>query len=223
MPEQFNLYLVINLIAIAGPFFLSFDKKVAFYKKWSKLIYALIFLWSIYLPWDIFFAATEEWGFNPDYLIGLDLAFLPLEEWMFFIIIPYCFLFIYECIKAYFPKSEAKTELPFYFLFGIALGQFLHGGIYSYMNLVVIIFGFLISRKHLNQAFWYSYLITIGPFLIFNGILTGSVTPQPVVWYNTAAFSGVRIGTIPTEDFIYLLGMMLLCIKGWYWMDRKSE
>ncbi|ANQ48886.1 lycopene cyclase domain-containing protein [Flammeovirga sp. MY04] len=221
MPEQFNLYLIINFIALAGPFFLSFDKKVAFYKHWGKLLFSLIFLWTIYLPWDIFFTATDQWGFNPDYLIGIEFAFLPVEEWMFFLIIPYCFLFIYECVKAYFPSTTSKTEMPYYLLLGIAVSQTIHGGIYSYMNLIVILFGFLITRNSLTKAFWISYAITLFPFLIFNGILTGSITPSPVVWYNQAAFSGVRVGTIPSEDFIYLLGMMLLCIKGWYWMEKK--
>ncbi|NLR90571.1 lycopene cyclase domain-containing protein [Flammeovirga agarivorans] len=219
MPEQFNLYLIINVIAIAGPFLLSFDKKVAFYKKWPKLLVALSFLWAIYIPWDIFFAFSLEWGFNSDYLVGFEFLHLPLEEWMFFIIIPYCYLFIYECVKSYFPKTKEKTILPYYFFIGVALSQVYYGGIYSYINLLVVLLAFMLVRSKLNMAFWWSYLLTLLPFLIFNGILTGSITEDPIVWYNSAAFSDVRIGTIPSEDFIYLLGMMLLCFKGWTWKE----
>ena len=49
------------------------------------------------------------------------------------------------------------------------------------------------------------YLISFVPFIIVNGFLTRI----PVVWYNNAENLAVRITTIPVEDFIYLLGMLL--------------
>ncbi|AZQ61602.1 lycopene cyclase domain-containing protein [Flammeovirga pectinis] len=215
MPEQFNLYLYLNIIAILGPFVLSFDKKVAFYKHWPKLLPALFFLWAIYIPWDVFFTFMLYWGFNPDYLVKIEFLHLPLEEWLFFLIIPYCFLFIYEVVLAYFPSTKQKSFLPAYFFIGVAISQAYHGGMYSYFNLAVLLLALLVTFNQLNNAFWWTYVLTLIPFLLFNGILTGAITEEPVVWYNSGEFSDVRIGTIPSEDFIYLLGMLLLCIKGW--------
>ncbi|WP_044202048.1 MULTISPECIES: lycopene cyclase domain-containing protein [unclassified Flammeovirga] len=215
MPALSDIYLIINILALMGPLLLSFDKKVAFYKSWIRFIPAFFTMGVIYLPWDIIFTYMMYWGFNPDYLVGVSLFYLPLEEWMFFFIIPYCFLFIYECVIAYFPSTLKKTYLPAYFFIGVAISQAYHGGTYSTTNFYVVCIALVLVYKFLNQAFWWSYLITLFPFLIFNGILTGSFTPEPIVWYNSEVFSNIRVFTIPAEDFIYLLGMMLLCFRGW--------
>lgn len=215
MPELSDIYLIINVLAFLGPFFLSFDQKVAFYKHWVKFIPALFFMGAIYLPWDIIFAVNLYWGFNADYLWGFEFLHLPIEEWMFFFIIPYCFMFIYECIKAYFPSTIKKTYIPAYFFIGVALSQAYYGGIYSKVNLFVVCFALIIVYRYLDAAFWWSYLITLVPFLFFNGILTGGFTEDPIVWYNDACITTVRCFTIPAEDFIYLLGMMLLAFRGW--------
>jgi lycopene cyclase domain-containing protein len=42
-----------------------------------------------------------------------------------------------------------------------------------------------------------------------NGFLTGSWIHEQVVWYNNAENLGLRIGTVPIEDSIYALGMLL--------------
>ena len=47
------------------------------------------------------------------------------------------------------------------------------------------------------------------PFLIVNGILTGAVTDEPVVWYSVDHIMGPRIYTIPVEDLFYNYAMLL--------------
>lgn len=43
-------------------------------------------------------------------------------------------------------------------------------------------------------------------------IVNGFLTSKPVVFYNNMEFSGIRVGTIPLEDFIYNYGMLWLTI-----------
>jgi lycopene cyclase domain-containing protein len=104
-------YLFLNLVTLAGPFSLSFDKKVEFHKSWKYFAKAMLLTSSAYLLWDIWFTKTNIWFFNPKFLIGKYFINLPLEEYLFFIIIPYACLFIYACVKAYFPTFSLKKSL----------------------------------------------------------------------------------------------------------------
>ena len=51
--------------------------------------------------------------------------------------------------------------------------------------------------------FYLSYLIILIPFTLVNGVLTGYMTPDPIVWYNDAENLGIRFLTIPIEDYLY--------------------
>ena len=55
------------------------------------------------------------------------------------------------------------------------------------------------------SGFLLSYLVSFIPFVLVNGFLTR----LPVVWYNNMENLSLRFTTIPFEDFIYLLGMLL--------------
>ena len=57
--------------------------------------------------------------------------------------------------------------------------------------------------------FYFWHLI---PFFIVNGILTGTGIDQEVVWYNNTENLGIRMGTIPVEDSLYSLSLMLMNI-----------
>ena len=39
-----------------------------------------------------------EWWFSARYTLGLRLAGLPLEEWLFFLVVPVCALLTYEVL-----------------------------------------------------------------------------------------------------------------------------
>ena len=84
------------------PLALSFDRKVAFYKKWKALLPGLLFTAMVFVIWDVWFTREGVWSFNPDYLIGVYILNLPIEEWMFFFVVPFACVFIYECLIAYF-------------------------------------------------------------------------------------------------------------------------
>jgi hypothetical protein len=46
--------------------------------------------------------------------------------------------------------------------------------------------------------------------MLVNGILTGSFIEEPIVRYNNSENLSLRIGTVPIEDTVYNLSMLLL-------------
>ena len=74
---------------------------------------------------------------------------------------------------------------------------------------------FLIWQKHTKYMgrFYFSFLVIMLPFLIVNGILTGTFIEDEVVWYNNDENLGIRLGTIPIEDVFYGMLMLLLNIS----------
>jgi lycopene cyclase domain-containing protein len=65
--------------------------------------------------------------------------------------------------------------------------------------------------------FYLAYFVSLVPFLIVNGILTS----LPVVWYNNAHNLGIRLYTIPIEDTMYSL--LLLLMNVWLYEGIKNS
>lgn len=211
-------YFLILAAAIAGPIALSFDKKVAFYKKWKYLFLPVSIPALIYIGWDIYFTRMGVWSFNENYITGYKWAGLPIEEILFFFIVPYCCLFIYECIRCYFPRlsnsSVADLILKFLAVVLLITGLVFYQQYYTswtFVLLAIFISFIYLLRKYFVKfdalSFLISYLIILVPFLIVNGLLTSI----PVVLYNDAENLGIKVYTIPFEDIFY--GMLLVMMN----------
>lgn len=208
-------YFIILAASLAGPLALSFDKKVGFYRKWKWLFAAMIIPALLYIAWDIFFTSQGVWSFNEEYISGFKLVNLPIEEVLFFFIVPYCCIFIYECIRCYFPdlknKKTADRILQALAIALLVTGIFFYTKYYTSWTFILcalFIAAIYLFSNHFKgfdaTVFLVSYTIILIPFLIVNGFLTAI----PVVLYNDAENLGIRIYTIPFEDTFY--GMLLV-------------
>lgn len=214
-------YLLINLASMAFPFAFSFERTVRFVQYWRYLFPAMLITCIPFLLWDQFFSVHEVWGFNEKYVMPVRLGKLPLEEIMFFFAIPYASIFIYAAFNRYFPKNGffERSSLLFSVLFLIAslAGVVLfYDRWYTVVNcsfavLLLSLQLFFIKGAYMGK-FWRFYFIHLIPFFTVNGILTGTWLEEPVVWYNNAENVGIRIGTVPLEDTVYSLSLMLMNI-----------
>lgn len=225
-----SLYGWIILISLGGPLILSFDKKVAFYKSFNPLLIAIILVGIPFLLWDAYFTNLEVWGFTPAYLSGIYLGNLPLEECLFFLVVPFACVFIHEVLKAYFPQYEGK-RLAHIFAFTFTFSGFLFGIANldnAYTSSACILSSLLtIGLYFVNRSTWYpqfalTYLVALIPFLIVNGILTGAFTEEPVVWYSEQHIMGQRIITIPVEDLFYNYSLLLPVIAIFEKLRQRS-
>jgi len=211
-------YFLILVASLAGPLALSFDKKVAFYKKWKYLFPAMILPALIYIGWDIFFTSEGVWHFNEKYVTGIKIANLPVEEVLFFLLVPYCCVFIYECIRCYFPNLKNKRGADL-FLKGLAAVLLILAFVFRhryYPSWTFFLTAFYIIMIYASRDFFksfdalsflVSYAVILLPFMLVNGLLT----KIPVVIYNNAENMGIRIFSIPLEDIFY--GMLLTLLN----------
>ena len=113
------LYLIINLTAISLPFACSFEHRVRYFKKFLSLAPGFLSTIVFFIVWDIFFTKWGIWGFNKNYLMGLEFFALPLEEYLFFLCIPYSSLFIHFCKEKLTPKLKFSNLTTKFFVIGL--------------------------------------------------------------------------------------------------------
>ena len=80
-------------------------------------------------------------------------------------------------------------------------------------------FQMLKLRPRYMGRFYFTFAVLVIPFLLINSVLTGAFTQEGVVWYNDTHNLGMRIGTIPIEDFFYAMLMILMTITIMEWYE----
>jgi lycopene cyclase domain-containing protein len=217
--ENKFLYLTIDLTALFFTVLFSFLPNNRFYKNWRHLFPALILTAFIFIVWDILFTKMGIWGFNPDYVVGLYFANLPIEEVLFFFCIPYACVFTYHSINILIEKEITKTSedrlvtllIVVLFISGIInLGKWYTATTFISMSLFLLFLRWFVRPTYLGK-FLVAFLFILIPFFIINGILTGTGIKSPVVWYNDVENLSIRMGTIPIEDTFY--GMLLILMN----------
>jgi len=230
-------YFYVHIAIIIFPLILSFDKRVAYWRLWGVVLLAATIVAIPYLFLDHLFTSWGVWGFNETYIQErLKVGTLPLEELLFFITTPFSCLFIYVCIKEYFSFQKidktilkagvAIFSLSFIVLFYVYASN-IYIGLYSLLSIAALLIAYLVSKKDIVYMI-VSYMISIIPFVIINGALTGSFTKSPVVLYNDAEHIGIRLGSIPATDLVYAFSHLFFCfilfdvLKRWFIVGNKA-
>jgi lycopene cyclase domain-containing protein len=71
------------------------------YRQPLRLARAVLPVAVVFLAWDAIAIAARVWTYNPRYLTGLRLPLrIPLEELVFFLVVPVCGILTYGCVQA---------------------------------------------------------------------------------------------------------------------------
>ncbi|MBL7882671.1 MAG: lycopene cyclase domain-containing protein [Bacteroidia bacterium] len=220
-------YASLILFTLSYPLFKSFEDKISYASKWKYLFPGIISSAVFFIVWDILFTRMGVWEFNPDYILGLNFLHLPLEEWLFFIVVPFACVFIYEVMN-YFVKQDVLknytksiTLVLLVVLFTLAILNYQK--LYTFYTFLFLasflgIHLFILKSNYLGR-FYIAWLVCIIPFFIVNGILTA----MPVVIYNDNHNLGIRLYTIPIEDTFYGMLNILQVITIYEWLKKKNS
>lgn len=209
-------YLLINLGAISVPLIYSFHSKLKFNVNWKAALSAITLTLIPFIIWDAYFTDLGIWWFHNRYTLGPRILDLPIEEWMFFVCIPYASLFTYHCLKKLVPlqikQSTVRIIINVLTVFCVVAAIIFHDKAYTFTTAISLAIILVFTNYFLKVKWMAHFLLTFSiiliPFFIVNGLLTGWTLDEAVVNYNNNENVGIRLNTIPVEDVFY--GMLLL-------------
>ncbi len=213
-------YSAILFFTVIICFIASYDKRIHFNRHFGVFLKSAIIVAIPFIAWDIWFTAKGVWWFNTDYTLGIVLAGLPIEEWLFFICIPFSCIFTYFCFEKFFRLewlSGFNNLIVFISVIVCSVMALLHyDKIYTLITAIatlttLIYLHFIVRAEWIGKASLVFTVLMLG-FLPVNGVLTGTGLESPIVNYNPRDFLGVRILTIPIEDAVYGYTQFLLVL-----------
>lgn len=225
-PKNF-IYLSLMIFSIVIPIIQSFDKRKEYEKKIKYIIPSILITSFFFLIWDINFTRSGIWSFNCEYTLGKNIKGLPIEEWLFFPIVLYCCIFVYEIVKVDlarldYPKISNYLSILLILKFAL-ISFFFKQHLYTFLAFLLpaVFLSYIILRKLLNQyltKFYLAFVILLIPQLIIYGILAS----LPLVEYHPAHILGIRIFNIPIEDFAYFFLMILMVVSIYEFLKEKE-
>jgi lycopene cyclase domain-containing protein len=95
------VYLAILLACLLGTLPLEFLLGTRVYARWRQLVLTLVPVAALFTAWDLWAVHTGTWWYDRRYLLGATLpGRLPLEELLFFLVIPTCSILALEAVLA---------------------------------------------------------------------------------------------------------------------------
>jgi lycopene beta-cyclase len=95
--DSWQYLLVLGLcVAVTLPLELIGGARV--YRRPRALLATLTPVVAVFAGWDLLAVRRGDWWFSARYTLGLRVVSLPVEEWLFFLVVPVCALLTYEVL-----------------------------------------------------------------------------------------------------------------------------
>ncbi|MEZ0350814.1 lycopene cyclase domain-containing protein [Mycobacterium sp. pR1184] len=107
MSDRWQYLIVLGLcLAITAP--LEFFGP-GVYRQPLRLLRSVLPVAVVFLAWDAVAIAAGVWTYNTGYLSGLYIPFgIPVEEVLFFVVIPLCALLTYNAVTAILERGRRR-------------------------------------------------------------------------------------------------------------------
>jgi lycopene cyclase domain-containing protein len=103
------LVLMAACLLITLPLEVVFGARV--YRRFRLLAFAVLPIVLLFSIWDVVGIVREHWDYNPASVTGIQLVFgMPLEELVFFVVIPVCGLLTYEAVGQVLARGRVLRD-----------------------------------------------------------------------------------------------------------------
>ena len=94
-------YVAMLTFTVVGSFWLEIVLKIRVLKRIKRALMSIIPIAILFLIWDAYAVASGHWKFDPDQVLGIYGPFgIPLEEYLFFIIVPMAAIMTIEGVRS---------------------------------------------------------------------------------------------------------------------------
>ncbi|CAI9401961.1 lycopene cyclase domain-containing protein [Aestuariimicrobium sp. T2.26MG-19.2B] len=91
-------YLALMAACLVLTLPLEFVLRARVYRRPLRLLVSLLPTVAVFVAWDVLGIIRDHWSYSPRFTSGLMIGPMPLEELVFFIVIPICGLLTYEAV-----------------------------------------------------------------------------------------------------------------------------
>ena len=93
-------YVGVLAFCLLGTLPLELWLRVGVYRRWRRLLLTLLPVAAVFVVWDLYAVHAGHWTFDPAQTLGVDLpGDLPVEELLFFLVVPVCSVLAYEAVR----------------------------------------------------------------------------------------------------------------------------
>jgi lycopene cyclase domain-containing protein len=90
-------YLLVLAACVAGTLPLEIVLRARVYARWRRLLRTLLPVLAVFLTWDALAVHAGHWSYR--HLSGVRVGNLPVEEILFFVVIPTCSILTFEAVR----------------------------------------------------------------------------------------------------------------------------
>ena len=103
------VYLGILVGCLGGALWLEPILRVGVLRRWRLLLLTLVPVVAVFVAWDVAAIAAGHWTFDRAQTTGVVLpGRLPLEELLFFVVVPVCAILGFEAVRTVLSRRRAS-------------------------------------------------------------------------------------------------------------------
>jgi lycopene cyclase domain-containing protein len=93
-------YLAVLLGIVLGSLWLEFALRTRVLRRARRLLLAVAPVLAFFLLWDAYAIEHGHWTFDTERLIGIDVWGVPVEEALFFVVVPLASILTLEAVRS---------------------------------------------------------------------------------------------------------------------------
>jgi len=108
--ERFS-YVGVLLFVVFGSIWLEVFLRTRVLARWRRLLLSMVLPLIVFILWDAYAIASGHWTFDVNRILGVQVvAGVPIDEVLFFIVIPFASILTLEAVRSVKPHWSVGDE-----------------------------------------------------------------------------------------------------------------